>query len=64
MSTLFLHERNESLCVLRRAFAVHPHYGGSRFANQSDFEARLHAAAYGALLLRESVGDDHGPLLS
>lgn len=64
MSTLFLHERNESLCVLRHAFAVHPHYGGSRFANRSDFEARLHAAAYGALLLRESVGDDHGALLT
>ena len=39
-------------------------YGGSRFANRSDFEARLHAAAYGALLLRESVGDDHGALLT
>ena len=57
MSTLFLHERNERLCVLRNAFAVHPHYGGSSFVNRSDFEARLHAAAYGALLLRDSVGD-------
>lgn len=60
MSTMWLHERRRPLCVVRRAFALHPEYGGSGLdvasgAFRDGLEATLHRAAFGALLLRASL---------
>ena len=55
MSTVWLHERRARLCVVRNAFVLHPQYGRTL---QGDAEAQMHAVAFGALSLREALGDD------
>jgi hypothetical protein len=64
MSTVWLHERRARLCVVRNAFVLHPQYGRTlkEDSGRGDAEAQMHAVAFGALSLREALGDD-GPAL-
>ena len=60
MSTVWLHERRARLCVVRNAFVLHPQYGRTlkEDSGRGDAEAQMHAVAFGALSLREALGDD------
>ena len=45
---------------MRNAFVLHPQYGRTlkEDSGRGDAEAQMHAVAFGALSLREALGDD------